>query len=58
MRPATDQGPCTTFAEDAQRCIGQPNLSSGNDKMPSVLDKNQMATNLSSVVPRRVSNTS
>ena len=44
MRPVTFQGPRTTLADSAQPRIGQPSLSSSNDKMPSLLEGNQMAT--------------
>lgn len=44
MRPVTLQGPRTTLADSAQRFIGQAGLSSSNDKIPSLLEGNQMAT--------------
>jgi Inner membrane component of T3SS, cytoplasmic domain len=44
MRPTTDQGRCTTLADEAQSNIGPPNLSATNDKTPSLLNENQMAT--------------
>lgn len=44
MRPATDQGSRAPLADEAQRTIGQSNLSSSNDNRPSIFDGNQLFT--------------
>ena len=44
MRSATEPGPRTTLTDKPQRVIGQPNLSSADDKNTSLLGDHQSAT--------------
>jgi hypothetical protein len=44
MRPATEPGPRTTLTDKPQRVIGQPDLSSADDKNTSLLGDHQTAT--------------